>query len=42
MRYKSAEFPDQPAEVELVAVAEQTANPPETWQLVVPVDPAAG
>ncbi|MGA2848438.1 MAG: beta-L-arabinofuranosidase domain-containing protein [Terracidiphilus sp.] len=42
MRYRSAEYPDQPAEVELVAVAEQTANPPETWQLVVPVGPAAG
>jgi hypothetical protein len=42
MHFKSAEFPDQPAEVELVAVAEQTASPPELWQLVVPLDPAAG
>jgi DUF1680 family protein len=40
MRYKAAEYPDQPAEVELVAVAEQTANPPLMWQLTEPVDPA--
>jgi len=42
IHYKSAEYPDQPAEVELVAVAEQTANLPETWQLAVPVETAAG
>lgn len=38
-RYIPAEFPDQPAQVELRAVAEQTANQPETWQLVFRKDP---
>ncbi len=38
-RYIPAEFPDQPAQVELRALAEQTANRPETWQLVFRKDP---
>jgi len=37
--YIPAEFPDQPAQVELRAVAEQTANQPETWQLVFRKNP---
>jgi DUF1680 family protein len=42
MRCKPAEFPEQPVQVALVPVAEQTANPPQMWQLVFPTDPAAG
>jgi hypothetical protein len=38
-RYIPAEFPDQPAQVELRAVAEQTANQPATWQLVFRKNP---
>ena len=38
---KPAEFPEQPAQVALVPVAEQTANPPQLWQLVFRADPAA-
>jgi len=34
IRYIPAEFPEQPALVELRAVAEQTANQPAKWQLV--------
>jgi hypothetical protein len=34
IRFIPAEFPEQPAEVELRAVAEQTANQPANWQLV--------
>lgn len=34
LRYIPAEFSDQPGQVELRAVAEQTANQPANWQLV--------
>jgi len=34
IRYIPAEFPEQPAQVELRAVAEQTANQPASWQIV--------
>lgn len=34
IRFIPAEFPEQPAQVQLRAVAEQTANPPANWQLV--------
>jgi len=34
MRCKPAEFPEQPAQVALVPVAEQTSSPPQMWQLV--------
>jgi len=34
IRCKPAEFPEQPAQIALVPVAEQTANPPQLWQLV--------
>jgi hypothetical protein len=42
IRCKPAEFPEQPAQIALVPVAEQTASPPQMWQLVFKTNPAAG
>jgi hypothetical protein len=39
VRYRPAEFPEQPGTVELRAVAEQTAYAPAEWQLVFATQP---
>jgi len=41
-QYIPAEFPDQPAEIELRAIAEQTANSPADWQLLFRIDRNSG